>query len=246
MNSDKAGSVRLSDLLFCVDTNSLHLLKRLGQALHIVDIDFIIYESDTWTNPHYASESSGAEDRLEASGSALGHVDKVLITTCLGSRGLEKKIVVYISPENMGDFLAIVKEKNFIEVVSRSINQVGQPLSRNRSNNGVKVVIITVDDPKEGSLNPESVIDSIEVSQQAPGFSSQYLLFSECGEHGLAQPSPSPGRPQHLRSPRRHWHLQLRWIAQETEDQGTSEGDQTTIATISSHVNSSQDENIEK
>ena len=54
----------------------------------------------------------------------LGHVDKVLITTCLGSRGLEKKIVVYISPENMGDFLAIVKEKNFIEVVSRSINQV--------------------------------------------------------------------------------------------------------------------------
>ena len=38
-----------------------------------------------------------------------GHIDKVLITTCLGSRGLEKKIVVYISPENMGDFLAIVK-----------------------------------------------------------------------------------------------------------------------------------------
>ena len=121
-----AGKVRLSDLLFCVDTNSLHLLKRLGQALHIVDIDFIIYESDTWSNPHYATESSGAEDRLEASGSALGHVDKVLITTCLGSRGLEKKIVVYISPENMGDFLAIVKEKNFIEVVSRSINQVGR------------------------------------------------------------------------------------------------------------------------
>ena len=28
-----------------------------------------------------------------------GHVDKVLITTTLGSRGLEKKIVVYISPE---------------------------------------------------------------------------------------------------------------------------------------------------
>ena len=27
----------------------------------------------------------------------------------------------------------------------------------------VKVVIITVDDPKEGSLNPESLIDSIEV-----------------------------------------------------------------------------------
>ncbi len=36
----------------------------------------------------------------------------------------EKKIVVYISPENMGNFLAIVKEKNFIEVVSRSISQV--------------------------------------------------------------------------------------------------------------------------
>ena len=57
--------------------------------------------------------------------------------------------MVYISPENDGDFLAIVKEKNFIEVVSRSISQV---------------VIITVDDPKEGSLNPESLIDSIEVS----------------------------------------------------------------------------------
>ena len=49
---------------------------------------------------------------------------QVLITTCLGSRGLEKKIVVYLSSENIGDFLAIVKEKNFIEVVSRSINQV--------------------------------------------------------------------------------------------------------------------------
>ena len=33
------------------------------------------------------------------------------------------------------------------------------------TNNVVKVVIITVDDPKEGSLNPESVIDSIEVRQ---------------------------------------------------------------------------------
>ena len=37
---------------------------------------------------------------------------------------LEKKIVVYISPENADNFIAIVKEKNFIEVVSRSINQV--------------------------------------------------------------------------------------------------------------------------
>ena len=148
LESAKEGAPRLSDLLICCDTNSLHLLKRLGQALHIVDIDFIIYESDTWSNPHYSGESSGSQDRLEASGSALGHVDKVLITTCLGSRGLEKKIVVYISPENMGDFLAIVKEKNFVEVVSRSISQV---------------VIITVDDPKEGSLNPESLIDSIEV-----------------------------------------------------------------------------------
>ena len=42
------------------------------QALHIVDIDFIIYESDTWTNPHYTHEPSSLEDRLEASGSALG------------------------------------------------------------------------------------------------------------------------------------------------------------------------------
>lgn len=67
-----ASDLRLSDLLICCDTNSLHLLKRLGQALHIVDIDFIIYESDTWTNPHYNHETSGPEDRLEASGSALG------------------------------------------------------------------------------------------------------------------------------------------------------------------------------
>ena len=132
-----------------------------------MDIDFIIYESDTWSNPHYAHESSSAQDRLEASGSALGHVDKVLITTCLGSRGLEKKIVVYISPENMGDFLAIVKEKNFIEVVSRSINQVIKDDITNfhyKTNfTPLKVVIITVDDPKEGSINPESLIDSIEV-----------------------------------------------------------------------------------
>ena len=64
--------MRLSDLLICCDTNSLHLLKRLGQALHIVDIDFIIYESDTWTNPHYSHEASSPEDRLDAAGSALG------------------------------------------------------------------------------------------------------------------------------------------------------------------------------
>ena len=64
--------LRLSDLLICCDTNSLHLLKRLGQALHIVDIDFIIYESDTWTNPHYSHEASSPEDRLDAAGSALG------------------------------------------------------------------------------------------------------------------------------------------------------------------------------
>ena len=37
-----------------------------------MDIDFIIYESDTWTNPHYTHEPSSSEDRLEASGSALG------------------------------------------------------------------------------------------------------------------------------------------------------------------------------
>ena len=72
---DREGSgVRLSDLLICCDTNSLHLLKRLGQALHIVDIDFIIYESDTWTNPHYEAETADPQDRLEASGSALGEI----------------------------------------------------------------------------------------------------------------------------------------------------------------------------
>ena len=108
-----------------------------------------------------------------------GHVDKVLITTTLGSRGLEKKIVVYISPEviseiylcliaqsslqNMGDFLAIVKEKNFIEVVSRSINQVDKlDYSSRKKGSLSKVIIITVDDTKAGSLNPASVIDSLE------------------------------------------------------------------------------------
>ena len=64
--------IHLCDLLICCDTNSLHLLKRLGQALHIVDIDFIIYESDTWSNPHYSHETSTPQDRVEASGSALG------------------------------------------------------------------------------------------------------------------------------------------------------------------------------
>ena len=70
---ESENNFQLSDLLICCDTNSLHLLKRLGQALHIVDIDFIVYESDTWTNPHYTHETSSPEDRMEASGSALGN-----------------------------------------------------------------------------------------------------------------------------------------------------------------------------
>ena len=76
---DSENNLRLSDLLICCDTNSLHLLKRLGQALHIVDIDFIIYESDTWTNPHYTHETSSPEDRMEASGSALGKQDETFL-----------------------------------------------------------------------------------------------------------------------------------------------------------------------
>ena len=64
----------------------------------------------------------------------------------------------------MGDFLAIVKEKNFIEVVSRSINQVTiSTTTRSKlSKLPPQVIIITVDDPKAGSLNPPSVIDSLE------------------------------------------------------------------------------------
>ena len=64
----------------------------------------------------------------------------------------------------MGDFLAIVKEKNFIEVVSRSINQVTiSTTTRSKlSKLPPQVIIITVDDPKAGSLNPASVIDSLE------------------------------------------------------------------------------------
>ena len=64
----------------------------------------------------------------------------------------------------MGDFLAIVKEKNFIEVVSRSINQVTiSTTTRSKvSKLFPQVIIITVDDPKAGSLNPASVIDSLE------------------------------------------------------------------------------------
>ena len=63
----------------------------------------------------------------------------------------------------MGDFLAIVKEKNFIEVVSRSINQVRSlPVQTCQNTLFSQVIIITVDDPKVGSLNPASVIDSLE------------------------------------------------------------------------------------
>ena len=61
---------------------------------------------------------------MEATRSALSHSDRLLVTTSLGSRGLEKKVVIYVSPNNFGDFLAVVKEKNFIEVASRSISQV--------------------------------------------------------------------------------------------------------------------------
>ena len=43
----------------------------------------------------------------------------------------------------MGDFLAIVKEKNFIEVVSRSINQVRYHC-QNIFRLFLKVIIITV------------------------------------------------------------------------------------------------------
>ena len=59
----------------------------------------------------------------------------------------------------------------------------------------------------------------------------------ECGEYGLAQPSPSERRPQHLRSPGRDRHLQLCWFAEATEAQGTTEGDQATNTTISSILN---------
>ena len=62
----------------------------------------------------------------------------------------------------MGDFLAIVKEKNFIEVVSRSINQVCNLIKSAKTSFFSQVIIITVDDPKAGSLNPASVIDSLE------------------------------------------------------------------------------------
>ena len=64
----------------------------------------------------------------------------------------------------MGDFLAIVKEKNFIEVVSRSINQVTTSTTTRSKLSKLppQVIIITVDDPKAGSLNPASVIDSLE------------------------------------------------------------------------------------
>ena len=46
----------------------------------------------------------------------------------------------------------------------------------------LKVVIITVDDPKEGSLNPERLLDGIEVSNVGP---LQVLIScSECPEDG--------------------------------------------------------------
>ena len=86
----------------------------------------------------------------------------------------------------MGDFLAIVKEKNFIEVVSRSINQVDKLANSSRENIFVtKVIIITVDDPKAGSLNPASVIDSLESVES------------------MAWPNPVPER-HGLKSPHLH------------------------------------------
>ena len=36
-----------------IGNRSFKIDKLVGQALHIVDIDFVIYESDTWSNPHY-------------------------------------------------------------------------------------------------------------------------------------------------------------------------------------------------
>ena len=90
------------------------------------------------------------------------------------------------SLQNMGDFLAIVKEKNFIEVVSRSINQVDKLANSSRENIFVtKVIIITVDDPKAGSLNPASVIDSLESVES------------------MAWPNPVPER-HGLKSPHLH------------------------------------------
>ena len=90
------------------------------------------------------------------------------------------------SLQNMGDFLAIVKEKNFIEVVSRSINQVDKLANSSRENIFVtKVIIITVDDPKAGSLNPASVIDSLESVES------------------MAWPNPVPERHR-LKSPHLH------------------------------------------
>ena len=88
--------------------------------------------------------------------------------------------------QNMGDFLAIVKEKNFIEVVSRSINQVEKLINSSRKKGSLsKVIIITVDDPKAGSLNPASVIDSLESVES------------------MAWPNPVPERHR-LKSPHLH------------------------------------------
>ena len=57
----------------------------------------------------------------------------------------------------------------------------------------MKVVIITVDDPKEGSLNPESVIDSIEV-REPKVFHSHFLLKTLQSVESMAWPNPLPQR----------------------------------------------------
>ena len=72
----------------------------------------------------------------------------------------------------MGDFLAIVKEKNFIEVVSRSINQVTTSTS-------TRSTIVSSGDHYHGGRSKGGKPQPCECHRQ----------LGERGEHGLAKPT---------------------------------------------------------
>ena len=78
----------------------------------------------------------------------------------------------------MGDFLAIVKEKNFIEVVSRSINQVIK-LPVQNYHNLIDHIVLT-GNHNHGGRPKSRKFESCECDRQ----------LGECREHGLAK-SPS-------------------------------------------------------
>ena len=125
-----------------------------------------------------------------------GHVDKVLITTTLGSRGLEKKIVVYISPEVISWNQLLSKIKKMVadiifsehgrllgncerEKLHRSCQPKHQP-GNNQHHHQVKIVkIASTGDHYHGGRS----------KGRKPQPSECHRQLGERGEHGLAKPT---------------------------------------------------------